>query len=535
MNPINTTLNKLNELYLKAGYMDKYGKDLWITAILCAVFTLLTCYQYLINTLEVVRSDWPNFRCNPLFMPFAGFINKPSDQSNLEYTALNFSDCITSILQFIAENAFLPFKMIMIIINDTINAMVDSVNKMRGLIDRLRKRYSAIFNQIYSAMTNMVVALIEFMAKMKDTMLKVNGLLTTALYGLFGAYMAMESLFLAMIDLMVIILIAIAVACYVLIAIAVVLWPIPLVGQVVAIGPTIGAISIGLAMIAILIPVIWFMIMMMRVLKLSSPPAPRVPSCFAGSTLIPLYAKGEKPIKDIQLGDKLKDGGIVTDIMKFSSTHQNIYRLHKVFVTGEHRVFHPVLKWIKVKDHPESYFMPEFNEPFVYCFNTDTKVFLIGNTKFSDWDDIDTKVFADLQQNCELPEDFAYEDIHFELATGLHPDTTVTLNNGFQIPINEIEINDILEDNSRVVGIIKIDGNDIEHYNHIFDNNAFIRGSKNIHIDDTSLGIINCMKCESEPSESTPVLYHLLTDSKFFIANNIRINDYNYGIDAYIN
>jgi hypothetical protein len=38
----------------------------------------------------------------------------------------------------------------------------------------------------------------------------------------------------------------------------------------------------------------------------------------------------------------------------------------------------------------------------------------------------------------------------------------------------------------------------------------------------------------SEPTAMHPVLYHLLTDTKFFIANTINVNDYNYGIDAYL-
>ncbi len=533
------TLNKINELYLMTGYMDKYGKDVWITVILSIVFIILICYQYLINTLEAVRNDWPNFRCNPLFMPFAGFINKPSDQSNLEYTVLNFSECITSILQFIAENAFKPFQLIMIILNEAINAMVDSFNKLRGLIDKLRKQYGGLFDQIYSAITNLVVSFINFVAKMKDTMLKANSLLTTALFTLFGAYMAMESLFLSMINLMVIILIAIACVIVIFIYLAVGFWPVPFIGPGMAIGPTVTALLTGIIMIAILIPVVWFMIMMMRVLKLSSPPAPNVPSCFAGSTLIPLFEKGSKAIKDIQLGDKLKNGGTVTAIMRFTSLKQHLYKLNEVTVTGEHRVFHPKLNWIKVKDHPNSRYISGFNEPYVYCLNTDNKVFVIGDTVFSDWDDIDTKVVGDLQKNCVahgfLPESFTYQDIHTYLETGLHPETTVTLNNGFLIPISEIEINDILEDNTRVLGIIKMQGKDIEHYKHYFNKDAYICGSKNIHIDDISLGIINCMRSKSIQIDTTPVLYHLLTDRKFFIANNIRINDYNYGIDAYLN
>lgn len=541
MNPINDTivkdtLKKIKELYSKKGYMDRYGTDVWISAILCVVFIFFTTRQYLTNVLEVVRADWPNQRCNPFFMPFAGFINKPTDRSNLEYTVENFSGCITSILEFVALAAFEPFRIILKVLNDAINFLVQSFNQLRGLMDKLRTQFADIFDQIYTAIANLIVAFMNFIVKMKDTMEKTKGVLTTIMFTLYGAYMTMESAFLAIIDLIVLILIIIACIIVVYICIATGLFPIPIIGPGVAAAPSIMAIVIIVIMIGITIPVIWFMVMMMRILRLSSPPTPKIPGCFQGNTVIPLF-NGEKYIKDIKIGDKLKNGGLVTATIQFSATNQNIYNLNGVIVSGEHRVFHS--KWIKIKDHPESIYMPLFNEPFVYCLNTDNKSFVIGDTIFSDWDDIDTKVLTDLQTNCVskgyLPESFTYADIHTHLESGFHPDTLVSLNSGLFIPIHEIEVNDMLENNTKVLGVIRIQGNDVNLYKHTFANDTFICGTKNIHIDDINLGKINCMRSESMRSgENVPILYHLLTDSKFFMANTIKVNDYNYGIDVYL-
>ena len=532
------TLNILNKLYLRSGYMAKYGSDVWISVILCIIFIVLIFQQYLSNTLDAVKADWPSYKCNPLFMPFAGFIVESTNQTNLEYTASNFTECVTSILEYISENAFQPFKLVLVIINETIQAIVESVNTMRGLLDKLRSEHAGIFDQVYAALSNLVVAFINFVAKMKDTMEKATGLLTSTVYTLFGAYMAVESLFLSMIDLMVLILIIIAGMIIMLIAVATGLFFIPLIGPALAAPSIASAVVTAVVMVAILIPVVWFMIMMMRVLNLSSPPAPRVPTCFAGDTMIPLFATGAKKIKELRIGDKLKNGGTITALMIFTATKQNMYDLHGVQVTGEHRVYHPTQGWLKVKEHPDSQYMPSFNEPYVYCLNTDNKTVVIADELFSDWDDIDTTVIKALQKNCAesgyLPESFTYADIHTYLETGFHQSTTVTLNNGLLIPISEVEINDVLENDTKVLGIIRLQGQDIEHYKHDFGETGFLRGSKNIHVADTNLGIINCMELDSAHAHSTPVLYHLLTDSKFFIANNIRVHDYNYGIDAYL-
>jgi hypothetical protein len=574
------TRKKLDELYLMSGYMDKYGKDVWISFIICISFTIFICYYSLINALQVVKADWPNQRCNPLFMPFAGLINKPTNQTNLEYTAENFTGCINSLVQFIAIMAFEPFRIIVAMINKTIEELIEAANKIRKVFDDIRNRSKDLFEHIYTAIANLMVAFINFVVKLKDSMAKVNGVLTSALYVLFGSYMAMESLFLSILDLVTLILIIIAAIIVVYIIVSICLFAIPIFGVALS-APTIAAaVSGAVIMIAILIPVIWFEIMMLRVLDLSVAPPPSVPSCFAGETLVPLFATGEsKPIRDINLGDKLQNGGLVTATMKFSAAKQQIYTLKGVVVTGEHRVFYPEQgRWLKVKDHPESIALPKFKEPYVYCLNTTAKEFIINETLFSDWDDIDEKVWNDLKKNCvDLPAHFTLADIHTYLESGLAPHTMIKLKSGLAVPIQDVNINDILEDNTKVLGVIKVHGS---IYKHTFADDSFIYGTKNIHINDSNLGRINCrhkqsgskqsgskqsgskqsgnkqsgnkqsgskqsgskqdelmsvpMEIEDMKIDQHPVLYHLLTDTKFFIANEIKIHDYNYGIDAYL-
>jgi hypothetical protein len=541
MSSTDELLKKLNELYLKRGYMDKYGNDLWITIILCLIFIYFIFREHIHNVLDGIKKDWHNQKCNPLYMPFAGYINKPKNQTNFEFTSNNFTGCIHSILQYISANAFLPFQLILKVLSDAIQKLLESFNMLRGLLDRLRSQFESIFGNMYAAMTNFAAAFIGFMVKIKDSMEKANGLLVTSFYVLYSAFLTMQSLFLSILDLLTLILIIIAAIIIVFICVATGLFPIPFVGPAISTPFIISAVATVVIMILILIPTVMFMLMMMRVLNLSSPPPPNVPSCFAGDTMIPLFAGGGKKIKDICIGDKLKDGGIVTATLQCSADGQNLYLLNGVWVTGEHRVFHPTLKWIKVKEHPNSIYMPVFDESYVYCLNTDTKKFIIGNMIYSDWDDIDVKVLKDLQHNCVshgyLPENFKYADIHKYLESGFHPNSVVRLNSGLVIPINEVKVNDILENNSKVLGVIKIQGN-VELYKHSFANNHFIYGTKNIHINDENLGIINCMKndseCISSSVSSVPILYHLLTDSKYININDVNVNDYNYGIDKYL-
>jgi len=540
-NPIiNDTLKKLNKIYLKAGYMTKHGTDVWVSVIICIVFIIAIYYYYYSNVLEVIRADWPNQKCNPLVIPFAGFINKPKNKTNLQFTSENFTMCVGSVLEYITNIAVNPFRVVLNIINKTVQSLVKSFNMLREMLDELRKNTANISESINSKLYNLMAEIIKLLINTKDVFSKTAGALVTSVYVLYGSFMAMESLFLSILDLLILILIAIGAICVVFICIAIYCYRIPIIGYGLMLPPAWMALMWASIMLVITIPVIIMVIFMMRVLKLSSPPLPGIPRCFSKDTIISLFNDEEKHIGDIKLGDKLKNGGIVTATFTCDAKTQNMYKLKGIHVTGEHRVFHPTMKWIKVKEHPESILMPSFNDEYVYCLNTTNKEFVINDIIFSDWDDIDDKLVNDLNENCVkngyLPKDFTYDNIHTYLDSGFAPSTLVRLNNGSEIKISDVKVNDILENNTTVLGVIKIDGSDIKQYKHIFGEKNIV-GTKNIHINDTNLGIIHGMKEKHnfiQEKTCSPVLYHLLTDRKFYSVNDIKVHDYNYGIDVYI-
>lgn len=540
---------KINNLYSKTGFMDRYGSDVWLTVfiVLCFVFYIL--YFYFMNSVEIIRSDWDNQKCNPAIMPFAGFINKPDDESNIEFTAKNFANCINLSLKNIISIIIQPLVFAATIINASVNELIESAHYLRMFVDYFRNAITHLFKAINSAMLNFILAFIQFIITIKDSIAKINGILTASLYTLLGSYLSMKSLFMSIINFVTLILRIITLGMFDLYQVINNLINIPIIGSALAIIPIlIYVLWFGIFSV-IIIPILVFKIMMERVLRMQTIQPPGYPQCFAENTPIKLYKNDTcktdldqcKKIKHIDIGDILENGSVVTAIFILSSDGQDIYNLNNVIVSGEHRVLHPTLKWIKIKDHPDSIYVHDFKEPFLYCLNTNKKEFLIGDTVYSDWDDIDSNVLDDLNKNCVsagyLPTNFNNSDIHTYLESGLHGDTFIILNNGKTTKLKDIEVNDELLSGDKVRAIIKIASHDVNMYVYKFnsdDDNTFLCSTRNIHINDDNLGIINVMNLEgiSIPSENSA--YHLLTDTGFFVANNIRIHDYNSGIDAYL-
>ena len=519
---------KVNNLYNRKGYIEKYGTDLWITVIVIFIVILIVGYYHIINNIQPIIADWDNQKCNPSVMPFAGLINKSADTTAFEFTGNNFTGCIQTILKTVTADAFKPVYYIMHTFTEMFNELSGALKGIRAMFNKIRESIKTFSEDVMSRILNIMMPIIQFVINMKDMLAKTNGVLAGTVYTLFSVYYTLKSSLGAAIEFIVDTL-------WILmgmIAALLIISFIPIIG----IPAGIAVIPLLAIFIAILMPLILIQIATSEVLDMSPQILPGVPGCFSKNTKISKFDTERKKylkvnISDIEIGDKLEDDTHVTGVIKFSSDNQKIYNLYDVIVTGEHRVLHNTMGWIKVKNHPDSIPINDFKEPFVYCLITNSKTFKIGEIVYSDWDDIDDKVMRDIKTNCNfIPEDFKKEDIHYYLDNGLHGDTTIYLENYNSVKLENIQVNDLLIGGVKVLGKVKIDAiNTIGVYNL-----NKLTGSPNIELDDGHLGNYINSKITDDKIENVSFLYQLITDTGYFYINGLKIKDYNYGIDKYI-
>ena len=123
-----TIFTKVNNLYNKKGFLEKYGTDVWISVIIFLIFFIATSYYHVFNNIQPIITDWDNQKCNPSVIPFAGLINKPQGMSAFEFTGNNFTGCIQTILKTVAGDAFKPVYYIM-------NTFTDMFNDLSKALD----------------------------------------------------------------------------------------------------------------------------------------------------------------------------------------------------------------------------------------------------------------------------------------------------------------------------------------------------------------------------------------------------------------
>lgn len=546
--------DNINKLYSTSGFMDRYGMDVWITLIICVVFFVVSSYFYIMNQLQPIKINWEQEKCNPRVMPFAGLINPPPGVSAFVFTATNFAQCTNRVLEHVASSAFKPFFYLLYLLNKIFTEATEALGALRNIMAGLRDKIKIIVETIFKIFTNMTLPIMHLYINFKEILEKVVGTLTATLYLFAGSYLGLKSLILFIFNLIIYVLLGIAGSIVALILIG----SIPIFGS--------WAIPITIAtqifMWTAFVITILVKLFMDDVLRASGESVPTVPGCFAGQTPMTLYSGETRALKTIDVGDTLADGGVVTAVIKFAADQQELFEYHDVLVTGEHRVFDAAEGgWLQVKKHPlskrltplaENTFKKE--ERFVYCLNTTTKVMhaqtqtqtqtqVHAQTQkhvvFSDWDDIDTEVHAALKERCThkgfLPPNFLMTDLHRCLDAGLAGDTLITLKGGKRAPISTIQVDDVLLDGAKVVGVVHVLAADMEVFLFRFPQGEAILGTQNLQLVNRVGQEVNCMEYYGELVPHTQkYLYHLLTESGVFVANTIKLKHYNSAIDKYV-
>jgi hypothetical protein len=212
---------------------------------------------------------------------------------------------------------------------------------------------------------------------------------------------------------------------------------------------------------------------------------------------------------------------------------ENFYNLNDVICTGDHNVKYNNV-WIKVKNHKDSKKI-ENTSDYIYCINTSKKYIKINDEIFGDWDELDNSELDELKQKCEkyLPNRFELAHIHQYLDGGFVENTKIELQDGHNVNIKDVEVNDILRFGERVTGIVKIKADDLEIKKYNLENGNYVIGGPNIQICDSDLGMVNSLDMYGDKVD-TKYIYHLTTDNSTFYINGTKYYDYNSCIDKFL-
>ena len=515
MDTIPETFNSyFNKLYMKETYLDKYGGSVVVTAISLLIFFCIFSYFYVQAKMDPIRQNWANERCKPEVMPFAGLINAPKGTSKMTYTADNFTKCTIGILGEVVQYFTAPLYFLTNMTSKFYMMLMNVVQAFRTMSYYLRMKVMKMIGYMVARIYNVMIPVQRMFIKLKDTLKKTEGIMVTGLYTVFSAYLAIKAFMGSFLTILIVALI-------ILVTVIIALWILPFTW------PAAAALTAFFAILAIPIAIIagWTA----HILDIQSRSVPNKPGCFDKNTKI-ATKDGLKSISKIRSGTILENGDKVTATFKIASNN-DMYNFNNMIISGTHKVLHDIKGWVFIKDHTESIKIENYCEPYIYCISTESKRININNYKFLDWDDIEPIDIIKLKNLDYLHTHSSLSDIHKYLESGIDGNSLIGLENGKEIYLKDIQVNDILRGGERVLATVEIDTKNIAYVRKYFFNDYEIIGAPNIHICDVDLGNFNTLNKFGKIIQGPEKLYHLITNSGFFMVNNIRLRDYNSAIE----
>jgi hypothetical protein len=253
---------RLNYLYGDKTFSGRYGIDIIKVCVVIFIFMSAVTYFQIQNKLLDVKRDWPEYRCRPDVMPFAGWINAPEGVSPMEYTKQNFMECSANSTKGVFDR---PMSMVYVIFNVIMGVfknILEAIEKFRLLFNRIRETLKTIFLAVFNRIQNVIIPLQNMLIKMVDFFEKIKGILATFLLTFVGALWSFYSLIGSIYELVIIILI-------IMIIVIIVLWYIPFVGWVLAIAAI--AVFLTIAIPLILLGIVSRQITRQRTSRMPSP------------------------------------------------------------------------------------------------------------------------------------------------------------------------------------------------------------------------------------------------------------------------
>jgi phage-related minor tail protein len=161
------------------------SSDIFLSIFVLLIFAFLYYYNILAVGMKEIEDNWPEYRCNPAVMPFAGSFGHDAGD--------NFTYCIQNMQTDYMGVLLQPVNYTMSLIGDISGDLTDAVNNIRAFINNLRNFVTSIVQSIFGVFLNILIEFQKIIIKTRDMIGKVIGIIVTMMYLVQGSLNTMNS------------------------------------------------------------------------------------------------------------------------------------------------------------------------------------------------------------------------------------------------------------------------------------------------------------------------------------------------------
>lgn len=444
-------------------------------ALLLIIYLIIYSVQYISKTKDYIDENWRKIRCYPHIIPIAGFSKYAKGNGILSKTYNNFNSCTNKFVKTSVSTNSKPTKNVIKKTKKGLFSINTIINSFRNMAAIFRKMFSTLVGNTVKRLSNSYAAIIFFQEKMKVIIKKQS-----AIFEVISQFAA----------------------------------TLPMIIYSFTHGP-IARFGYFLNSFAVFMITVIIMCGICKIPFFGTWACPVCAICFPGDTLIDIDDDTKKYLKDIKIGDKIKNTTVIGKL--FVKPHiADTYNYKGITVSGSHMVFENN-KWIRIEDSELSEIETKYTE--LYCLITENNTISINGIKFRDYQenkDIDilltTNYLFAKQINSNLGCIKTDDDKDNCYYWGFAEDAMIEINKNKYVKIKNIIDNPNDYDNIR--GIVEID-TDYKLYDY-----KGIKVSGNTLVYENNIWVRVFQSPQSKLIDNNNKLYHLIVDDNLVIAKS---------------
>jgi hypothetical protein len=303
-------------------------------------------YVYAQATLDDVRDEWVQYRCNPMYMPFAGGIQP--EVSTFE----NFQFCVGAMAQQVFKIALDPVYMLFGTLNGIVGMVGHDLRYFRNFISGIQTFIASFTAETFAKIHDTFGVMMSLLSRVRD--------ITSRIMGSAGymATIAITSVNLvqSLVDFMKSIITAIVIILF----------------------------AISLLLVFVAPELLVFAIFLGSFVGVSY--------CFHPDTPIELANGQTVLLKHVNVGDTLKSGARVTGVMVCLADGVPLYTYEGTIVSGTHLVREDGV-WTYVEKAKKSLLYTGPSPHELICLNTSDHQIHIRGVVYADYEEIEEELY----------------------------------------------------------------------------------------------------------------------------------------------
>jgi hypothetical protein len=144
-------------------------------------FITITLTMFLFVSINEIKANWANYRCNPMYMPLSDNIEK------------DFVFCIQNMQTNYMGYLLQPLTYITSTLSTLADQFVGNIDAIRTVLSNVRTFATTILTGIFSVLMSIVVSYQKLIISIKDLAGKLIGSMVSLMYIMYGSMLTMKS------------------------------------------------------------------------------------------------------------------------------------------------------------------------------------------------------------------------------------------------------------------------------------------------------------------------------------------------------